>query len=167
MVGAREEEKALAEKILSAPANFARSAYWRLRHLLARIGFLRSGYHLHLAIREALRDSPARGQAELNHEFKRREDPWDYTTVSHQQGRIRSEMEMLDAIRGEKQFASALEVGCAEGLFTEALAPRCESLLAVDISPVALSRAGCRLQNQPNARFAQWGSSRRSRARQL
>ena len=156
LVGAREEEKALTEKILSAPANFARSAYWRLRHLLARVGFLRSGYYLHLAIREAWRDSPARGQAELNHEFEPREDPWDYTTVSHQQGRIRSEVEMLDAIRGEKQFASALEVGCAEGLFTEVLAPRCESLLAVDISPVALSRAGQRLQNQPNARFAQW-----------
>jgi 2-polyprenyl-3-methyl-5-hydroxy-6-metoxy-1,4-benzoquinol methylase len=132
------------------------SAYWRLRHSLARVRFLRSGYYLSLAIREALRDSPARGQAELDHEFEPREDPWNYETVSYQRDRIGREVEMLDAVRGTARFGKALEVGCAEGLFTEMLAARCESLLALDISPVALTRARRRLQRQENVRFARW-----------
>jgi SAM-dependent methyltransferase len=120
------------------------------------VGFLRSGYYLLLAIREALLDSPARGRAELNHEFEPREDPWDYATVSCQRDRIRSEVEMLDAVCGASGFGNALEVGCAEGIFTEMLAPRCESLLAVDISRVALNRAKLRLSGHERIRFAEW-----------
>ena len=141
----------------SAAARPARSsAYWRLRHLLARVGFLRSGYYLTVAIRDALNDSPARGRAELNRAFEPRADPWDYATVTQQRERIRSEVGMLDAVRGDALFAQALEVGCAEGIFTEQLAPRCQSLLAVDISPVALSRARRRLDGNDHVRFAEW-----------
>jgi O-antigen/teichoic acid export membrane protein/2-polyprenyl-3-methyl-5-hydroxy-6-metoxy-1,4-benzoquinol methylase len=156
LVGARVEEEAFVQKMLTAPLTMGRTAYRSLRHLLARVGFLRSGYFLILAIQEALLDSPARGQAELNHEFEPREDPWDYATVSYQRDRIRSEVEMLDAVHGAAPFGNALEVGCAEGLFTEVLVPRCESLLAADISPVALSRARRRLQEHQNVHFAQW-----------
>ncbi len=139
-----------------APRSAGYQAYRRLRHALARVAFLRSGYYLWLAIRDAMRDSPARGQAELNHEFGPREDPWDYATASYQRDRIRSEVEMLDAVRGTARFGSALEVGCAEGIFTEVLAPRCDSLLAVDISPVALNRARRRLQGNERVQFAEW-----------
>lgn len=143
-------------KIAEAPRSAGYRAYRRLRHSLARIGFLRSGYYLLLAIREAVMDSPARGQAELNHEFEPREDPWDYATVSYQRDRIRSEVEMLDAVRGTARFGRALEVGCAEGMFTKIFAPRCDSLLAVDISPVALNRARRRLQGDERVQFAEW-----------
>lgn len=130
--------------------------YRRARHALARVGFLRSGYFLLLSIREAVLDSPARGQAELNREFEPREDPWSYATVSYQRERIRREVEMLDAVRGAAAFGKVLEVGCAEGMFTEMLTPRCGSLLAVDISPVALKRAQRRLERFENVQFAQW-----------
>ena len=40
---------------------------------------------------------------------------------------------MVDSVRGGKRFRNALEIGCAEGAFTELLADRCHSLLAVDI----------------------------------
>jgi O-antigen/teichoic acid export membrane protein/SAM-dependent methyltransferase len=156
LLGARQEERALVEKVILAPAGAARNAYWEMRHVLARVKFLRSGYYLSVALREAMHDSSAQGLAELNHEFEPREDPWDYTSISYQQDRIRNEIEILDSVRGEKQFESAFELGCAEGLFTEALAPRCDSLLAVDISPLAISRAGRRLENHSNTRFAQW-----------
>lgn len=134
----------------------AADLYRRVRHLLARIGFLRSGYMLLRSIREAILDSPARGQAELNLEFEPREDPWNYATVPYQQNRIRLEMEMLDCARGSAYFRNALEVGCAEGIFTEELIPRCESLLAADISSVALARAQHRLQGKENVCFAHW-----------
>jgi 2-polyprenyl-3-methyl-5-hydroxy-6-metoxy-1,4-benzoquinol methylase len=38
---------------------------------------------------------------------------------------------------GSDNWGDALEVGCAEGLFTQLLGPRCDRLLACDISAVA------------------------------
>lgn len=154
--GAREEELTLVRKLTEVPRAEAYHSYRRLRRLLARIGFLRSGYYLLLAVRDAVKDSPAHGQAELNHEFEPREDPWDYASVSYQGDRIRSEVAALDSVRGAARFGRALEVGCAEGMFTEMLAPRCESLLAVDISSVALTRARRRLQGDERVHFAEW-----------
>jgi 2-polyprenyl-3-methyl-5-hydroxy-6-metoxy-1,4-benzoquinol methylase len=116
------------------------SPYWRIRRSLARVALLRSTYYLWRAIRDAMHDSSQAGRAELNQEFEFQEDPWDYKT-SYQMSRIRSEVEMLNAVRGAEPFKRVLEVGCAEGLFTVALAPSCEHLLAVDISEVAIARA--------------------------
>jgi SAM-dependent methyltransferase len=45
---------------------------------------------------------------------------------------------------GPGPFKRVLEVGCAEGAFTERLAPRCRKLDAVDISAVAVQRAADR-----------------------
>jgi SAM-dependent methyltransferase len=146
----------LERKLTEKPRPASSELYWRVRHALARVAFLRSGYYLLRTIRDAMRDSPARGQAELNHEFAAREDPWNYATAAYQVDRIRSEVEMLDAVRGDGRFGHALEVGCAEGLFTEKLAPLCESLLAVDISPVALARARRRLEGCERVQFAEW-----------
>lgn len=61
---------------------------------------------------------------------------------------------MLDAIRGSNRFGRVLEVGCAEGVFTEILAKRCDSLLATDISEVALARARQRRQWDEHVTFA-------------
>lgn len=132
------------------------AVYRRFRHTLARVGSLRSGYYLLRSIREALQDNSARGRAELNREFATQEDPWNYATSSSQVDRIRREVEMLHAVRGGERFQKALEVGCAEGIFTAKLAPLCNSLLAVDISPLALARARRRLEGYDQVQFAQW-----------
>jgi len=66
--------------------------------------------------------------------------PWDYASP-REQARFHHAAELLDVVRGNTCFRKALEVGCAEGAFTEFLAPRCESLLAVDVSAAALERA--------------------------
>ncbi len=155
LTGAREEELTLLRKVIEFPRALGYDSYRRLRHSLARVRFLRGGYYLLLAIREAVNDSPARGRAELNHQFEPREDPWDYATVSYQRERIRCEVAMLDAARGKAHFGRALEVGCAEGIFTEILAPLCDSLLAVDISQVALGRARRQLSADQHVRFAE------------
>jgi O-antigen/teichoic acid export membrane protein/2-polyprenyl-3-methyl-5-hydroxy-6-metoxy-1,4-benzoquinol methylase len=154
--GAREEELMLMHQGLAAPVTFGRFLYGRLRRLLRRVGFIRSGYYLMLAIQDAFLDSTARGRAELNREFEPRADPWDYATVPYQRDRIRTEVAMLDAIRGEARFGKALEVGCAEGIFTQPLAERCDSLLSVDISSVALARARRRCDWDEHVRFAEW-----------
>jgi SAM-dependent methyltransferase len=43
-------------------------------------------------------------------------------------------------------------VGCSIGSLTERLAPRCEELLAIDISQTAVDRARRRLADRPNVR---------------
>lgn len=62
---------------------------------------------------------------------------------------------MLDQVRGIRRFGCALEIGCAEGVFTEILADRCDSLLATDFSEVALARARQRCQWGEHVSFAQ------------
>jgi 2-polyprenyl-3-methyl-5-hydroxy-6-metoxy-1,4-benzoquinol methylase len=147
MVDRMPEEKLRATKL---------TPYSRMRHALARVVFLRSGYFLLRAIWEAMLDSPARGETELNHEFAPLEDPWSYASAPCHVYRISREVEMLDAVRGDRRFEKAMEVGCAEGLFTEKLAPLCDSLLAADISSVALARARRRLQAYEQVQFAHW-----------
>src|ERR1700694_4639910 len=51
---------------------------------------------------------------------------------------------------GPGPFRRALEVGCAEGAFTERLAPHCRKLDAVDISAVAVQRAADRTASFPD-----------------
>lgn len=53
---------------------------------------------------------------------------------------------------GDGPFDRALEIGCAEGAFTERLAERCRSLLAVDISDVAVHRASERTRSHARVR---------------
>jgi SAM-dependent methyltransferase len=57
----------------------------------------------------------------------------------------------LDAC-GPGPFASAFELACGTGLFTALLAPRCRSLLAVDISAVAVARTRERTASYPQVR---------------
>jgi SAM-dependent methyltransferase len=66
-----------------------------------------------------------------------------------------AELAMLDSVRGGKRFRSALEIGCAEGIFTEMLIERCDFLVAVDISSVALERARQRCQPGAHIRFCE------------
>jgi O-antigen/teichoic acid export membrane protein/2-polyprenyl-3-methyl-5-hydroxy-6-metoxy-1,4-benzoquinol methylase len=154
LLGAREEELMAVHNAMETVRAFVRRAYWNVRHLLARVRILRSTYYLLLSLREAMLDSPERGKAELNHEFESREDPWDYAAVPFQVERILREVSILDSVRPSSRFQNALEIGCAEGLFTEKLAPICNTLLAVDISGVALHRTQTRLAGQDHVQFA-------------
>jgi cyclopropane fatty-acyl-phospholipid synthase-like methyltransferase len=72
-------------------------------------------------------------------------DPWDYATSAYEQDKYRRTLEALPERPGR-----ALELGCSVGVFTAMLAPRCESLLAVDFSPTALIHARARVERTPN-----------------
>lgn len=67
--------------------------------------------------------------------FSRGEDPYHYADSPYERAR-------LDAMRSALAPCDlALEVGCAEGLFTERFRGLAKELVALDISPVALERA--------------------------
>lgn len=90
--------------------------------------------------------------------FRGEEDPWSYGSRRELGAdRFAEALAMLEAAQpGLHHFGSVLEIGCAEGRFTEQLAPRCNRLLAVDISNIALDRARARCSDQPAVEFRSW-----------
>jgi predicted TPR repeat methyltransferase len=64
-------------------------------------------------------------------------DPWMFATSQYE----RNKYEETIAVLGGRRFANAFEVGCSIGILTGMLAPCCDSLLAADVSGIALSRA--------------------------
>lgn len=76
------------------------------------------------------------------------EDPWDYETSRYEQDKYRRTLDFLPGETGR-----TLELGCSIGVFTEMLAPRCTTLLAVDFSPTALARARRRLEGDHHVRL--------------
>jgi 2-polyprenyl-3-methyl-5-hydroxy-6-metoxy-1,4-benzoquinol methylase len=115
---------------------------WRtVRRRIGAIPGARSAYGLFCALRDCQRwGSDDRLDRWLHNIYAEHVDPWNYTE-SDEQARFQSAAELLDRARGEAKFREALEVGCAEGHFTSQLMLRCESLLSVDISQVAMGRA--------------------------
>jgi SAM-dependent methyltransferase len=85
--------------------------------------------------------------------FRLARDPWQYSS-SYEQWKYEQELQLLPSI----PFSQALELGCAEGIFTVQLAARVEHLVAADISPIALMRANqrCVLQQCENVRLIQF-----------
>jgi SAM-dependent methyltransferase len=77
--------------------------------------------------------------------YAREGDPWRFETSPYERAKYDHTLEALPAAR----FASALEVGCANGVLTERLAPRCDRLLAVDVSETALAAAAARCGGLP------------------
>ncbi|UOA21213.1 putative glycosyltransferase EpsJ (plasmid) [Sulfitobacter indolifex] len=64
------------------------------------------------------------------------QDPWDYSNRYEQ-----TKYEQTLALLPQRKFGRALELACAEGHFTQQLAPLVEQLIATDISATALERA--------------------------
>ena len=73
--------------------------------------------------------------------FSRGEDPFGYRRSSYETARLKA----MEAALGERRYGQALEVGCAEGDFTEKLLAASERVTAVDISPTAIGRLQKRL----------------------
>ena len=85
--------------------------------------------------------------------FRLARDPWQYTSA-YEKWKYGQELQLLPAT----PIPQALELGCAEGIFTVQLAVYVEQLVAADISSVALTRATqrCVLQQCENVRLIQF-----------
>ncbi len=94
--------------------------------------------------------TPKYGREHFENVFSRHADPWRYTSL-YEQTRYAQTLSLLPKSR----IAKALELACAEGHFTVQLAPRVGSLIAADISQVALGRAAERCRHLQNVLFRQ------------
>jgi len=93
----------------------------------------------------------SRNQSCFDTIFAGKEDPWNYTSP-YEQKKYEQTLSMLPHHR----VGSALELACAEGHFTIQLAPHVDSLIAADISQIALKRAARRCKDMKNIRFQQF-----------
>jgi len=82
--------------------------------------------------------------------YQASEDPWDFASSPFEQGRYDDILECLP----KRVFAHAYEPGCSIGALTERLAPRCERLDAVDVSPTVVARARERCRDLPQVTVA-------------
>jgi SAM-dependent methyltransferase len=87
----------------------------------------------------------------FEHLFREQGDPWHFETSAYERAKYDHTLASLPRDR----YEAALEVGCANGVLTQRLAPRCADLLALDVSPTALEAARRRCANQPHVRFEQ------------
>ena len=76
-------------------------------------------------------------------------DPWHFETSAYE----RAKYDHTIASLPQEHFRDALEVGCANGVLTQRLAPRCDQLLSVDVSPTALAAARKRCAHLPQVTF--------------
>ena len=75
-------------------------------------------------------------------------DPWRFATSSYERERYAVTMNTLSGDR----YTNAFEPGCSIGELTALLAPRCDRLLATDVSPTAVERARERCAGYDNVR---------------
>jgi predicted TPR repeat methyltransferase len=77
-------------------------------------------------------------------------DPWQFATSEYERAKYEATLEALPP----RQFRRAFEIGCSIGVLTRHLASRCDELLAVDVSSIALRQAEERCEDQPWVEFA-------------
>lgn len=77
-------------------------------------------------------------------------DPWNFETSPYEHVKFETSIAALDG----RRYRSALEVGCANGVFTQRLAPHCKAIVAIDVSETALARARTRNAETGHVTFA-------------
>lgn len=115
---------------------------------------MRTAVVLSRAVVELIRD-PGRDPETFERLFARSRDPWGYAR-REEQDRHGAALALLDSLRRGRRFARAVEIGCAEGIFTEQLAPRCDFLLALDFAQLAIARTRARLAGHVGVEVMRW-----------
>lgn len=77
-------------------------------------------------------------------------DPWNFAASAYERGKYEA---TLDALT-RASYRRAIEIGCSIGVFTAMLAPRCESLLAIDAAAAPLAEARRRCAAFPQVEIA-------------
>ncbi len=91
--------------------------------------------------------------------YAKREDPWAITWSRSIRnafsGKFYEQRRYWRLLRiiPKKRYLKALEIGCSIGVFTKALARRCQSLVAIDYSPMAIAFARKRCRRETNIEF--------------
>ena len=81
--------------------------------------------------------------------YRAKSDPWNFASSPYEAAKYAATLAALPRPR----YANAFEPGCSIGVLTAQLAPRCDRLLATDVSDHALAQARERCSPFPHVRF--------------
>jgi hypothetical protein len=81
--------------------------------------------------------------------YRANPDPWNFETSDYETEKYQTTIAALPKSR----YLNALEIGGSIGVLTAKLAPHCNSLLSIDVSPIAQQKAIARCQHLPHVRF--------------
>lgn len=81
--------------------------------------------------------------------YRANPDPWQFETSDYEAQKYQTTLDALPKSR----YHHALEIGGSIGVLTAMLAPRCDSLLSLDVSTTAQQKAIARCQNLPQVSF--------------
>lgn len=76
-------------------------------------------------------------------------DPWEFETSEYEAKKYAATVAALP----RRQYRSALEIGGSIGVLTQQLASRCQSLLSIDVSETAQTRARSRCCDLSHVKF--------------
>lgn len=130
------------------------SAYRTTRRVLEKVPLFRTAIGYMLEIKSTAVDSSERNRVAVEENFQVL-DPYGFAR-DLEQFRFQRALEFLRMAKPDGVFPRALEVGCAEGMFTRMLSERCGTLLALDLSTTALKRAMQWCSDRSNIQFAEW-----------
>ena len=83
--------------------------------------------------------------------FRANPDPWDFATSDYERAKRKASIAALP----KQQFRNAFEVGCATGYLTRDLALKCDNLVSMDVSQVALAAADLQTRHLDNVSMVQ------------
>lgn len=81
----------------------------------------------------------------FNNLYQQNQDPWNFDESEYEKNKYEQTMKLIPKERYENVF----EIGCSNGAFTLLLVQKCEKLLAVDSSSIAVENAKKRLSAFP------------------
>ena len=135
--------------------NGLHGVYSSVRRVLERVPPLRTAIIYTVEVKNTLADSSERDRRAVARLYTEQQDPFGFAR-DLEQFRFERAISYVQQAATERRLSRALEIGCAEGMFTRMLAPHCELLVAVDLSPIAVERARQRCSDLPNVKFAEW-----------
>jgi O-antigen/teichoic acid export membrane protein/SAM-dependent methyltransferase len=154
VLGRDDLERKVAEAIVLSARRLRARVGRGLRSRLRRHPRLRSAVYLAIELRATAADTLGRNRSASLAAYQK-PDPWGYGRAWGT-GHLELTERLINVATSEGPVHRALDIGCGEGWFTERLLSRCEEVVAVDISPVALERARRRCGGAPHVHFERW-----------
>jgi SAM-dependent methyltransferase len=148
-------EKKIAAGVFVSISNSLYGFYRDFRRILERVPVLRTAILYTVETKNTLLDSSSRDRKAVERLYSKQHDPFGFNRELEQY-RFERAIDFVRRAANGTRFPLVLEIGCAEGMFTRLLAPWCESLVAVDLSPIALERAKRACSDLNNVQFAEW-----------
>jgi SAM-dependent methyltransferase len=148
-------EKKITAGVFVSFSGTAYSFYRNVRRVLEKVPAFRIVILYAVETKNTLLDSSERSRKAVERLYRKQQDPFGFDR-DLEQFRFQRAIDFVRRAGDGAPFHRVFEIGCAEGMFTRSLAPFAQSLVAVDLSPIAVDRAQRACSDLHNVQFGEW-----------